>query len=487
MRSTLCVAVLGLLLPPAGLTASLAEERTQSFDSDPGWDGHNNRSTYLEPRTIEQNFGYSDTHHAGGDAAGEMGGIITPSAEPSYYAKVIEQKSFDDELTASGKLACTGRHFHALLCFFNAGAVNEWRTPNSIALRLYGRGDVFYAYLEYATAKWRAGGDYPRPFSRGTDANGRMIPFEFKSNGAVHTWSIRYDPAANGGKGAVTATIDDQTAVCNLDDGHKADGATFNRFGLLNIIKSADTGGEVWFDDLTIDGETESFDADPNWDARDNRKTFVTKQVRPRFDFGYSETNLAGGAGVGELGGINFRGDNEEAGTMAYCGDRVGPLSLAKPIAARGKVSLHRGVSDSSSLIGFFHSEESIAVSMDQSSMFPKRFLGAAIEGPSRDGFFFFPACRLDGESFPMTWDPKPPQILPDGSSHDWTLTYTPPVGGAKGKIAVTLDGQAATLDVSDDVDPATMFDRFGIVSTWIDGNGQTLYFDDLTYTSSQE
>ena len=35
-------------------------------------------------------------------------------------------------------------------------------TPNSVALRLYGRGDVFYAFVEYATGRWRAGGDSPR-------------------------------------------------------------------------------------------------------------------------------------------------------------------------------------------------------------------------------------------------------------------------------------------------------------------------------------
>src|SRR5207302_4513691 len=32
----------------------------------------------------------------------------------------------------------------------------------------------------------------------------------------------------------------------------------------------------------------------------------------------------------------------------------------------------------------------------------------------------------------------------------------------------------------------STRFDRFGIVTTWIDGNAQRLYFDDLTYTCAQ-
>ena len=48
-----------------GLSAPLlAEERTQRFDADPGWDGHNNR--LAEARTIRQDFGFSPTAHAGG-------------------------------------------------------------------------------------------------------------------------------------------------------------------------------------------------------------------------------------------------------------------------------------------------------------------------------------------------------------------------------------------------------------------------------------
>ena len=30
-------------------------------------------------------------------------------------------------------------------------------------------------------------------------------------------------------------------------------------------------------------------------------------------------------------------------------------------------------------------------------------------------------------------------------------------------------------------------FNRFGIITTWVDGNSQTIYFDDLTYTCKQE
>src|SRR5262249_36941206 len=123
------------------------KERVERFDKDPGWEGRNNRATLPEKRTVRQDFGYSRTAHAGGKV-GEIGGLITPAAEPAYYARKIGPKTLDDPLAASGRLLCKGRRFHVLVGFFNAGTDNEWRTPNTVALRLLGRGDVFYAYVE---------------------------------------------------------------------------------------------------------------------------------------------------------------------------------------------------------------------------------------------------------------------------------------------------------------------------------------------------
>src|SRR5207237_31010 len=98
-------------------------------------------------------------------------------------------------------------------------------------------------------------------------------------------------------------------AVCHLAAGHKADGATFNRFGLLNVMKSAAGGGEIWLNQVKINGEAEDLNRDPGWDGLHNRRTYRTHIVRPHFDFGYSTTNYAGGKGAGEVGGLIFRGD----------------------------------------------------------------------------------------------------------------------------------------------------------------------------------
>jgi hypothetical protein len=486
MIRLLTAAIITILLA----ASTSAEERTQTFDRDPGWEGRNNRAKSPEPQEVRQDFGYSSTRHCGGDAPGEVGGHVTPAAETAYYAKRIATTTFDDRLSASGKLACTGRQFHVLVGFFNAATVNEWRTPSSIVLRLYGRGDVFYAYVEYCTSRWRAGGDSPGGFATIEDPErpGRQQLRGFKSQGAVHTWSLDYDPEANGGRGRVTVSIDDQRAVCDLDDGHKADGATFNRFGLLGIPKHFDSAGELWLDDIAVNGQRDDFARDPGWEAVGNRRTYQTLSVRPRFDFGYSDTHFAGGKNRGELGGVVFRGDNRTAEKLAYYGDRLQPLSLKAPLRASGKVSLRRGISDSTSLIGFFHSEKSMVVSPSQSSGWPKNFFGIAIEGPSREGFFFYPAYRLAEGADGHARGDDLPHILPDGKSHNWSFEYDPAAADGRGQIVVSFDGKRVELGFAEGHrQSAVNFDRFGIVTTWIDGNAQHVYFDDVTYTWRQE
>src|SRR5262245_8899726 len=124
MRTALLVGAI-LTLSASALPA---EERTQRFDRDPGWDGQNNRVTKVKPAEVKQDFGYRKP--------GEIGGLLTSAAEPAYYAKKLGPATFDDALSASGTVSCSGRRSHFLIGFFNASTLNEWRTPNTIALRL---------------------------------------------------------------------------------------------------------------------------------------------------------------------------------------------------------------------------------------------------------------------------------------------------------------------------------------------------------------
>jgi hypothetical protein len=218
-----------------------------------------------------------------------------------------------------------------------------------------------------------------------------------------------------------------------------------------------------------------------------NRREYKTTDIRPRFDFGYTPTRHAGGTAAGELGGLVFRGDCRHKDKLAAYGDRLAALTLDKPLKASGKVALRRGVSDSTTLLGFYHSQDSLTVNPAQTSGFPRSFLGVAVEGPSRDGFLFYPAYRVRGDGQGYADGPNRPAILPDGKSHDWSLTYDPAAANGIGRVVVTFDGKAVSIDLTvNDRKTGAKFDRFGLVTTWIDGNGQRVYFDDLTYTSGQ-
>ena len=476
LRGTSRVGVAALVLP----LLAFAQDRclgqmilkTEHFDVDPAWDGHNNRATTPPPAQIIQNFGFRSTGTRAGGPAGEAGGTITPAGEPAYYAKSIPIETFNDTLFASGTLNIPEAG-HTLLGFFNSATINEWRTPNTISLRLYGRETHFEAFADYGTSKWRAGGN--------------AFPVTFATGSAVHTWSLAYDPAGNGGGGSVTATIDGQTRVTNLDPGHKLDGATFDRFGLLNVIKSYDNPGQFWIDNVNINGVTESFTSNPGWVGLNNVRGYTSTNVRPRFDFGYSpSTRHAGGANPGEIGGHTFRGDNRFAERMAYYGDELEQtLTMSDPLHASGKVTFRRGVSDSTTLIGFFHSADSVRVSTSQAAHAPENFIGVAIEGPSAEGFLFYASYGTDAEGVaPRERGVNPPYIYPDGTPHDWSLDYDPAANEGLGRITLNLDGQLTTLDLEADHRAiGAHFDRFGMITTHVDGNGQTVYFDDLTYT----
>lgn len=485
--AALCVAALASGWPVrANATEPETEFKVETFDRDPEWEGINHRlAQSRSPIDVRQDFGYSAaSHRAGGRGAGEIGGFITPTSEAAYYAQSIPVRSLTKPLEASGRLRVEPGGTHVLLGFFNSRTLKEWRTPNTLAIRINGRGDIFFAYVEYCTSKWRAGGD-TKPFPATTDPVTRrwsLLGFPCEPS---WEWSLRYDPQARNGRGLVTARIGEHTAECELDEGHQADGASFDRFGLLNVMKSVDSGSAIWLDDVSVlRGDVETFDRDPPWEGRGNRLRLSTRLVRPWFDFGFSSTQFAGGRGRGELGGCIFRGDCRERERMAAYGDRVGPLTLETPLRAEGRVVLRRGVSDSTTLFGFYNSVDSLRRNDSQSDGIPASVLGVHIEGPSSEGFKFYPVVRAKtgGGHAP---NPRAfPTIAPDSRSHRWALEYDPSGAAGRGRIQVTLDDAVGGFDLAaGERARGAMFDRFGIVTSWIDGNSQDVYWDDLKYT----
>ena len=54
---------------------------------------------------------------------------------------------------------------------------------------------------------------------------------------------------ANGGDGTLRLTLDQETTTFNLRPGHKAEGATLDRFGVFTV-RAGGSHVKVYFDDL---------------------------------------------------------------------------------------------------------------------------------------------------------------------------------------------------------------------------------------------
>src|SRR5436190_21715076 len=107
MKPTATLLALALVLPVA-LSGRSGQDpagplKAESFDQDPGWEGHNNRLRVAPERAPEvtQDFGYRPTNFAG-RAAGELGGLVTRASEPAHYADRIGPVTLDDPLSAPG-------------------------------------------------------------------------------------------------------------------------------------------------------------------------------------------------------------------------------------------------------------------------------------------------------------------------------------------------------------------------------------------------
>jgi hypothetical protein len=452
--------------------------REENFDRDPpNWEGINNRNQFFEAKNVVQDFGYSARSNRAGGESGEVGGRVNPAGEPAYYAyRLPTPLTLESPMSAEGKLYVAPGAGHFLVGFFNAATLKEWRTANSLVVRINSRGEGSHFHVEYCTSKWRANAAVIGEIVPGERINAKEMP-----NGTVWLWKLAYDPK---GSGILTFTLGDMTTECEMLREHRTDGATFTHFGLMPIPKTWDSAGAIWIDDVNVNGVGFYFSSDPQWEGFNNRRTYTSSDTRPKFDFGWTLTRFAAGMKAGELGGLIFRGDCREASRMASYGDRIGRITFKKGFEARGRVCMLRGISDGTAAIGFYNSVESMRVNPSQQHSVPMGFLGINIEGPSSEGFFFYPVCRTEAGTSAVPSDyRKAPRIYPDGKSHTWSLKYDPE---ANGRVHVTLDEQSFAMSLAGGRRDVS-FDRFGICTPWVDGNSVTVYFDDLVYTNSQD
>ena len=475
----LFVAVVWLSSFPGLLAEGHTVKVTRHFNENPHWDGYRNRLLPEKLPIIRQNFGHQESNHAGGGNPGEIGGTVQRSVTRAYYAKVIPGRTFHDKLAASGKVAVTRADGGSgvLIGWFHHTS-RGWRTPNSIGFRIDGNGGNYRLFYEYGTSKWRTGGGgaFEGPRWQTTKTK------PFQADGTIHQWSLAYDPDGNEKQGIMAFTLDGKTYPLPLSQGHKFDGANFNRFGIWNLQANGDRM-DFYIDDLVLDGTPQDFSSDAGWEGVGNQVEFEERIIRPFHDFGFSRTNHTGGE-PGELGGIIYRDEKP-----AYYGARVEALTLENELEATGKIALTDAGSDSAFYLGWLDSATKKGNKIPEHKARQKNYLAILVEGPSRVGHYFRPSYGSStGEGLtaphPVTRK-EPPIIRPDGRVHEWSMRYSPSGAGGKGQIRITLDGEAHTLNLRPgDKARGAKFDRFGIFNMQSGGHHVRVYIDELTHTS---
>src|SRR5437016_2898647 len=97
---------------------------------------------------------------------------------------------------------------------------------------------------------------------------------------------------------------------------------------------------------------TQSFDADPQWEGRDNR---IVPKEYPTIvqDFGYSKSTHFAGKSPGEMGGHVTR-----ASAPAFYADKIRTLTLDDKFSASGTFALTQTTGGAGIFFGFFNAQQ---------------------------------------------------------------------------------------------------------------------------------
>jgi hypothetical protein len=213
------------------------------FSTDPKWDEKGNRGLVEDTREYGSNdFGFSPTHFAG-SKPGELGGrffSVDPFEEQfqGYYGDRIGPLNFSHQLTARGKF--TTKEF-SVDSTFGLGWFNSkkqgYPIENFVGVYFDSLSSVGRIVTPlYGTSKGskRQSGPY----------------VQFYPDGRVYEWTLEYDPAASNGRGAIAFTLNGERISMPLAEGDKAIGATFDRFGVLNMHWANSKHCVVYLDDV---------------------------------------------------------------------------------------------------------------------------------------------------------------------------------------------------------------------------------------------
>lgn len=475
MRNATLLARSLLLLVGALATAQGEENvKTERFDRDPKWDSHNNWTLDRKSVKVTQDFGYSQTNHAQGKSAGEVGGGIVRSSRTAFYLKPLGRViTLDEPLSASGQFVVTESDGMSSLYFgfCNSETIGGAYPRNWLAMILNGESNGCEVGIGYISNL--GNGDGKR--ATGVGPKGAAVrDFNRIPDGTVYTYDLRYDPKANDGHGQILFTLGGdgpytaKDVVVNVDPDFRQ-GMVFDSFGFCNAKAEPGSTLGVFVDDMTVNGESLAFDKDPNWRGQNNRVTYEDSFKRGAHDFGYQPDSHFAGGGAGEMGGILF---SDHGG---YYGDDVGRLTLNDRLVASGKMALTERGSEAGFYLGWFNSKER--------GYPPKNLIGVWAEGPNSTGSMFRPIYA--------TSDPKLAGTLkyttaidPFGKTYAWKIEYDPEAAEGKGELRVSLGGETAVLTLSVEARKQNAeFDRFGLAVYEGGGQWSKVFFDDLEYT----
>jgi hypothetical protein len=291
----------------------------------------------------------------------------------------------------------------------------------------------------------------------------------FPPDGAVHHWSMKYDPAT----GQLVATFDDLAPVTVTLTPEFRKQITIDRFGLINEQKSG-RPMTFYLGELEVNGKKIDLTNDPGWEGNGNRVMFEDREQAGEQNFGYRATSVAGG-GAGEIGGTVWRMER----LPAWYADRIESLDLDHPLHAAGRITLKVGAPDSGVLLGWFSSSLRDGKQEDFHD-----FVGVRIEGPTRVGHYFAPS--LSSSSGKRRLSDKGPVLVPDGKSHTFQIDYNP-AAGMSGVIRATLDDESVDFPLKpDDRTAGATFDRFGLLAIRVGGNQVKVFLDDLSYSAGK-
>jgi hypothetical protein len=458
--------------------------RQSTFGVDPSWLASNN-----DPRrpcvTRSFGFGWRNTTNAS-TTPGELGGkFARTSYYRAYYAEALAPtKSLNDHLVVSGTVRVPSPNGGGvLLGWFNESTSYDWRTPDFLGVRINGNGkSKSRLYVEYGTRNTFTPADLVET-GVGLD----------RSRKKRYDFTLEYQPDQGVyGAGLLRLTVvaaDAAPATVELSvlRGHRADGATFDHFGFLNVQLDG-APMTAYVGNLVIDGVPLDLSSAPTWEGHNNTLGGGTDCiVHDRQDFGYSATQFAGSE-AGEIGGLVWR----SAKRSAYYADQTENLTLENALYAEGKIVLESASSDSDLFLGWFNSTSAVSPATGDT---PTNMLAADLGGPSRWGHRLFPVYHTSGSlrgGFSAGQMDEAPMLTPKHSSWQWWICYQPQADlSGNGRMTVGLvdssgqtPGTQAVIPVPAQAKAAgAVFNRFGIRNLERGGHDVIVYLDDLRYT----